>query len=57
MSSNSESIGKTLGVVTALCLVCAIFVSFASVQLRPFQDENKAKELTTKGFNVKIEKP
>ena len=45
MSSNSESFGKTLGVVTALCLVCAIFVSFASVQLRPFQDENKAKDI------------
>ncbi|MBE0362863.1 Na+-transporting NADH:ubiquinone oxidoreductase subunit C [Pseudoalteromonas ulvae UL12] len=45
MSSNNESIGKTLGVVVALCLVCAIFVSFASVQLRPFQDENKAKDI------------
>ncbi len=45
MSSNNESIGKTLGVVVALCLVCAIVVSFASVQLRPLQQANKNKDI------------
>ncbi|CAH9049814.1 Na(+)-translocating NADH-quinone reductase subunit C [Pseudoalteromonas holothuriae] len=55
MSSNNESIGKTLGVVVGLCLVCAIVVSFASVQLRPLQQANKIKDvqrniLTAAGF-------
>ncbi|ALS33778.1 MULTISPECIES: Na(+)-translocating NADH-quinone reductase subunit C [Pseudoalteromonas] len=45
MSSNNESIGKTLAVVVALCLVCAIIVSFAAVQLRPLQQANKAKDI------------
>ena len=56
MSSNNESIGKTLGVVVSLCLVCAVIVSFASVQLRPLQQENKLKDiqsniLSAAGFN------
>lgn len=45
MSSNNELIGKTLTVVVALCLVCAIIVSFASVQLRPLQQANKEKDI------------
>ncbi len=45
MSSNNESIGKTLGVVVALCLVCAVIVSTASVQLRPLQQENKMLDI------------
>ena len=45
MSSNNESIGKTLTVVVALCLVCAIIVSFASVQLRPLQQANKTQDI------------
>ncbi|MBD1580827.1 Na(+)-translocating NADH-quinone reductase subunit C [Pseudoalteromonas sp. S16_S37] len=45
MSSNNESIGKTLGVVVGLCLVCAIVVSVASVQLRPLQQANKIKDV------------
>ncbi len=45
MASKNESIGKTLGVVVALCLVCAVIVSFASVQLRPLQQENKLKDI------------
>lgn len=43
MSSNNESIGKTLTVVVALCLVCAIIVSFASVQLRPLQSDDRSR--------------
>ncbi|BBN80699.1 Na(+)-translocating NADH-quinone reductase subunit C [Pseudoalteromonas sp. A25] len=45
MSSNNESIGKTLGVVVGLCLVCAIVVSVASVQLRPLQQANKIQDI------------
>nr|WP_211091520.1 MULTISPECIES: Na(+)-translocating NADH-quinone reductase subunit C [Pseudoalteromonas] len=37
--------GKTLGVVVGLCLVCAIVVSFASVQLRPMQQANKNEDI------------
>ncbi|MBE0369541.1 Na(+)-translocating NADH-quinone reductase subunit C [Pseudoalteromonas aurantia] len=56
MSSNNESIGKTLGVVVGLCLVCAVVVSVASVQLRPLQKANKAQDvqrniLAAAGFN------
>ena len=45
MSSNNESIGKTLTVVVALCLVCAIIVSFAAVKLRPLQQANKNQDI------------
>ena len=41
MSSNNDSISKTLIVVISLCLVCAIVVSTAAVQLRPQQNQNK----------------
>jgi|JI71714B2RNA_FD_contig_91_448418_length_5213_multi_3_in_0_out_0_5 Na+-transporting NADH:ubiquinone oxidoreductase subunit C len=41
MSNKNESIGKTFGVVIALCLVCAIIVAGAAVGLRPIQNENK----------------
>ena len=41
MSSNNDSISKTLTVVVSLCLVCAIVVSTAAVQLRPTQQANK----------------
>ncbi|MBU2969205.1 Na(+)-translocating NADH-quinone reductase subunit C [Pseudoalteromonas sp. C2R02] len=47
MSSNKETIGKTLGVVVGLCLVCAVLVSTAAVQLRPLQDINKAIDVQT----------
>ena len=45
MSSNNETIGKTLGVVVGLCLVCAVVVSLASVQLRPLQQANKTQDV------------
>lgn len=41
MSSNNDSISKTLTVVISLCLVCAVVVSFAAVKLRPAQEANK----------------
>jgi Na+-transporting NADH:ubiquinone oxidoreductase subunit C len=45
VSSNNETIGKTLGVVVGLCLVCAVVVSMASVQLRPLQQANKTQDV------------
>lgn len=36
-----ESVGKTLFVSTALCAVCSVLVSSASVALRPIQDKNR----------------
>lgn len=41
MSSNNDTISKTLIVVVSLCLVCAVVVSTAAVQLRPLQNQNK----------------
>ncbi|MDD1783455.1 Na(+)-translocating NADH-quinone reductase subunit C [Enterovibrio sp. ZSDZ35] len=40
MSSNNDSIKKTLTVVIALSLVCSVVVSFAAVSLRPLQEKN-----------------
>ncbi|MGF1725032.1 Na(+)-translocating NADH-quinone reductase subunit C [Photobacterium nomapromontoriensis] len=40
MSSNNDSIKKTLIVVVALSLVCSIIVSAAAVALRPLQQKN-----------------
>lgn len=39
--SNQESIAKTFGVATGLCVVCAIIVSLSSVALKGIQDKNK----------------
>ena len=40
MSSN-DSIGKTLVVAFALCIVCSVVVSAAAVLLKPVQEVNK----------------
>lgn len=48
MSSNKETFGKTVGFVFAVCLVCALLVSFAAVQLKPLQVENKLLDQQTK---------
>lgn len=42
MSSNNDSIQKTLLVVVSLCLVCSLVVSIAAVGLKPAQLHNKA---------------
>ncbi|WP_404402136.1 Na(+)-translocating NADH-quinone reductase subunit C [Idiomarina seosinensis] len=42
MSKKNESLGKTVGVVLALCLVCSIVVSGAAVGLKPMQEKNAA---------------
>ncbi|WP_416307537.1 Na(+)-translocating NADH-quinone reductase subunit C [Neptunicella sp. SCSIO 80796] len=40
MSANKETLGKTLGVVLAVCLVCSIIVSGSAVGLRELQEHN-----------------
>ena len=42
MSAKKETLGKTVGVVLAVCLVCSIIVSGASVGLRALQNTNAA---------------
>ena len=37
----SETIGKTIGVAAAVCVVCSIFVSTTAVLLKPAIDRNK----------------
>jgi Na+-transporting NADH:ubiquinone oxidoreductase subunit C len=41
VSSNNESVQKTITVALVLCLVCAVFVSSAAVILRPAQAVNE----------------
>ena len=43
----NESVSKTLVVAFALCIVCSIVVSSASVVLRPAQEANKLLDLKT----------
>lgn len=40
MSSNNDTIKKTIGVVIALSLICSVVVSFSAVSLRPLQEKN-----------------
>lgn len=42
MSAKKETLGKTVGVVVAVCLVCSIVVSSAAVGLRTLQQANAA---------------
>lgn len=42
MSAKKETLGKTVGVVVAVCLVCSIIVSSAAVGLRDLQQTNAA---------------
>lgn len=48
MSSNKDTFGRTLGFVVAVCLVCALLVSFSAVQLKPLQEANKQLDKQTK---------
>ena len=41
MSSNNESIRKTVTVALVLCLVCSVVVSASAVMLRPAQAVNE----------------
>lgn len=42
--ANNDTIGRTVGVALALCVVCSIVVSSAAVMLRPAQEANKARD-------------
>jgi Na+-transporting NADH:ubiquinone oxidoreductase subunit C len=42
VSAKKETLGKTVGVVVAVCLVCSIIVSGAAVGLRELQQANAA---------------
>ncbi|MEW6990813.1 Na(+)-translocating NADH-quinone reductase subunit C [Colwelliaceae bacterium 6441] len=48
MSSSKETIGRTIGFVFVVCLVCALLVSFSAVQLKPLQTANKLLDKQTK---------
>jgi Na+-transporting NADH:ubiquinone oxidoreductase subunit C len=40
MADHKETVGRTLGVAFAVCLVCSIFVAGAAVSLKPLQQQN-----------------
>ncbi|KGJ90586.1 Na(+)-translocating NADH-quinone reductase subunit C [Colwellia psychrerythraea] len=48
MSSKKETFGGTVGFVLAVCVVCALLVSFSAVQLKPLQQANKLLDQQTK---------
>lgn len=41
MSSNNDTIGKTIIVTVLLCVICSVVVSAAAVMLKPMQVANK----------------
>ncbi|WP_207062731.1 Na(+)-translocating NADH-quinone reductase subunit C [Motiliproteus sp. SC1-56] len=45
MSTNNDTISKTLIVTISLCVVCAVLVSAAAVGLKPMQEANKALDM------------
>ncbi len=45
MAKNNETLGKTLFVVIALCLVCAVVVAGSAVGLKPLQERNAALDM------------
>lgn len=47
MSAKKETLGKTVGVVVAVCLACSIVVSSAAVGLRSLQQYNAALDKQT----------
>ncbi|MGB3726262.1 MAG: Na(+)-translocating NADH-quinone reductase subunit C [Glaciecola sp.] len=47
MSAKKETLGKTVGIVVAVCLVCSIVVSGAAVGLRSLQNTNEALDKKT----------
>jgi Na+-transporting NADH:ubiquinone oxidoreductase subunit C len=48
VSAKKETLGKTVGIVVAVCLVCSIVVSGAAVGLRELQNINAAKDKQSK---------
>ena len=52
MSAKKETLGKTVGVVVAVCLVCSIVVSGAAVGLRSIQETNAALDKKSNILNA-----
>lgn len=52
MSGKKETLGKTVGVVVAVCLVCSIVVSGAAVGLRSIQETNAALDKKSNILNA-----
>ena len=52
MSAKKESLGKTVGIVVAVCLVCSIVVSVAAVGLRSLQQTNAALDKKSNILNA-----
>lgn len=52
MSAKKESLGKTFGIVVAVCLVCSIVVSGAAVGLRSLQQTNAALDKKSNILNA-----
>jgi len=52
VSAKKESLGKTIGVVVAVCLVCSIVVSGAAVGLRSLQQTNAALDKKSNILNA-----
>ena len=45
LALGNDSLEKTIAIAVALCLVCAVLVSFAAVALKPLQVNNKAADM------------
>jgi len=52
VSAKKESLGKTVGIVVAVCLVCSIVVSCAAVGLRSLQQTNAALDKKSNILNA-----
>jgi Na+-transporting NADH:ubiquinone oxidoreductase subunit C len=52
VSAKKETLGKTVGVVVAVCLVCSIVVSGAAVGLREIQNTNAALDKKSNILNA-----
>jgi Na+-transporting NADH:ubiquinone oxidoreductase subunit C len=45
LAMGNDSLEKTIAIAVALCLVCAVLVSFGAVALKPLQVQNKAQDM------------
>ncbi len=45
LAMGNDSLEKTIAIATALCLVCAVLVSFSAVALKPLQVHNKELDM------------
>jgi len=45
LALGNDSLEKTIAIAVSLCLVCAVFVSFSAVALKPLQVSNKALDM------------